>query len=721
MVSQALILTAFVIVVLTTLSFVISRSMIERSVRSQLSSVATIAENALEGILNWHRERAALLTDNGEIRSIVNGTSDAQTLPRLLSTLQRDQDSLLGIEVYDVNGTLLAAAGQEIGLPDLARRMPYHRPVVTDAGWLYYDVFTPIWAKGGDKIGYIAMRNSARFALAPLLAVTPSLGESAEMIFLLRSNDEFQIVHPDSNPDQSYLLDIGDMAKTPVGEFILRTLAGAEGVARAQDYRGRDSLMAYRFLPTLGWGLSLQVDRSAALQEVSDLAIAHAAIGTLLLLLAAALAWLLANQVTGPLRLLTNHVQRLKPGAWGIRRSVHTGDEVEVLDRVVVDMATRLKDVYEKQEDILSERTVELKKQYALDRAILESVEFGVITVDRTGVIIGVNPAAATLLAQSQEDLAGKGVASAITICGHRGDPLKGEHPVMECIKTRKGQRSPVNAHFNVRRSDDGLLPVMYAVSPLISGGSLFGAILVFQDITEERRLDYLKSEFISLASHQLRTPLSALRWYVELFAENKKNLNAEQRGYLGEMETSITRMVALLTSLLHAARLEGENLAPEIQDVDITQVLQEMEQDIQTQVHEAGLACKLVTPRAKIIVRTDPTLLRIVLQNLMSNAVKYTPKNAKEPITIELTQKGASISISVKDSGMGIPQEEQKRVFQKFFRAKNVRKRDTDGNGLGLYITRTIIERLGGTIDFTSEENKGTVFTVTMPKNVKK
>jgi signal transduction histidine kinase len=108
------------------------------------------------------------------------------------------------------------------------------------------------------------------------------------------------------------------------------------------------------------------------------------------------------------------------------------------------------------------------------------------------------------------------------------------------------------------------------------------------------------------------------------------------------------------------------------------------------------------------------------VLQNLLSNAVKYARPKSKQKIEVKLAASGRDITITVRDQGMGIPQAEQKRVFQKFFRAKNVRKTDTDGNGLGLYISRSIMERLGGTITFTSQENKGTEFVVKLRKDNK-
>lgn len=720
-ISQALVLTAFVIVVLTTLSFIISRMMLERSVRSQLSSVAAIAENTVENTLHAHRERASLLANNADIRAVAAGTLAKETIIRLLAVLQRDQSALIGMEIYGANAELIAGAGVAVGLPKQAERMPLAEPIVTASGWTLYDVFTPMWNQNGERLGYISLRYDAHSLLTPLLAVAPTLGETAEVILIRNTEEGPQIIHPSTEDNQSYVLLLGELTDKDQSDFVLlRSLKGTEDVARAEDYRGRDALIAYRYLPTLGWGLAMQVERKEALQDVRSLAVAHSAIGTLLLILAGALAAILANQVTHPLRVLTEHVRRLRPGSWNIKRSVHTGDEVEVLDHVVVDMATRLKKIYEDQEEVIEERTSELTHQYALDSAILESIEYGVIRVDDKGIVSGANPAAISMLNEKRETMIGADVAAVVQICGHRGNPLTGMHPVMECLSNHKATRSPVNAHFNIRRGDEALLPVMYAISPLIADGTTFGAIIVFQDITEERRLDYLKSEFISLASHQLRTPLSALRWYVELFAEGKKKMTDEQQGYIDQMQESITRMVALLTSLLRAAHLEDENLEPDIQKVDLTQLVKELDEDSRAQLHESNLTSKVELPQKAVHLETDPTLLRIVLQNLLSNAIKYTLKDSKTSILIALEESATGITLSVTDHGMGIPKAEQMRVFQKFFRAKNVRKNDTDGNGLGLYITRTIVDRLGGEISFTSEENKGTTFTVTFKKGLK-
>lgn len=453
--------------------------------------------------------------------------------------------------------------------------------------------------------------------------------------------------------------------------------------------------------------------------QTKDLAMRQGLVGFLFILAAGGLAYLLAKQLTGPLRDLTAKVTGLRPEHWRVGRTVHTGDEVEVLDIMVNELAERLERVYEHLEEEIAIRTAELKKQYALDRTILDGMKQGVIAVDKQGLITGVNRAALSQLEIALDDVLGLEASKVIELCGHGGNALSMEHPVSTCLETRTEVHSPANDHWSLRKRDGTLLPVLLVVTPLIDGKSIFGALVVFQDITEERKVDYMKSEFISLASHQLRTPLSAMRWYVELFEEDKKRLNEEQKGYLKEMDHALKRMVMLLASLLHAAHLEGEGVRPEVRSIDMVGLVREMEQDGLAAVHESGHTCSVDLPKKSVMIVSDPTLLRIVLQNLLNNALKYSAKGSQIKVALSVKQK--SIVLTIADKGYGIPADEQNRVFQRFFRAKNIRKMDTDGNGLGLYITHSIVEKLGGTITFKSKENEGTTFTVTLPVKGKK
>ncbi len=719
MIMQAVILTTFIIVLFSTVSFIIAQSLLQQSVLTQLSSLATASEESMEQSLSLARERASLLGSNSDIKRVFARTAGSTDIARLLAVLQRDEPALVGIEVYGSSTEELGKAGETIGLPGEALRTAHQRTVIGKQSWQWYDVFTPVWDDRANRIGTIALRYNAEAFVEPLLRLAPALGGNARISFGLVERDKIVLIHPDKSDRQSYILYLKDSDEAVHAMPLVRATRGEQGIGRFHDQEGADVLSAYRMLPSLGWGMAVQMDRAFALRQVQSLAFSQAMLGILIILLAIALAYLLSSELTAPLRGLARSVIHLGPGHWQMRRSVHTGDEVEMLDQTIVDMSVRLQRVYRDQEKEISKRTDALRKQYTLDRTILDGIDQGVITVDRKGMVTGVNPAALRLLEQKREVILGKSAIAALDLRGHRGTMLSTKHPLLQCLEKRRQVRSPANAHWSIMRSDGTMLPVLLAISPLSEGKNFFGAIIVLQDITEERRLDYLKSEFITLASHQLRTPLSAIRWYVELFQEEKKSLSDNQRLYLKEIDHGLERMVTLLTALLHAAHLEGEGLKPEIESVDVNQLVHEMEKDCETMAGEVGVSCTLSAPHRKVVMKTDPTLLRIVLQNLVSNAVKYSRKGKR--IRIGFVSVKSHVVFTVEDEGVGIPKSEQKRVFQRFFRAKNVRKMDTDGNGLGLYITKSIVERLGGTITFKSRENEGTVFTVNFPVNGKK
>jgi signal transduction histidine kinase/HAMP domain-containing protein len=412
-------------------------------------------------------------------------------------------------------------------------------------------------------------------------------------------------------------------------------------------------------------------------------------VGVLLVGFAAATAFLLAVQLTTPLRALVDKVSGLAPGQYP-DRTIATGDEVEVLDGAFVDMAGRLAATHDAQEAEIAARTEDLRRQYKLDRAILDAIGYGVVAVDAAGVVTQGNPAAQRALGR---DVRGEKIADALRLRTHGGAP---------------GMR------LSLERADKTLMPVALSVSPLVDGGSAFGALVVFQDITEERHLDYLKSEFISLASHQLRTPLSAIRWYAELLSDSAQAFSDEQKQYVDEIDRSVRRMIALLGSLLHAARMEDDKLQPELRTVNLPSLVAEAVKDAREVYEGTSIDHRVEAPEESLPVATDAVLLRVVLQNLIGNAVKYSPKEST--VSVRTGKNGKNAVITVTDAGLGIPLAEQPRIFEKFFRAENVRRMDTDGNGLGLYISKSIVDRLGGAMSFESVENKGTTFTVTLP-----
>ncbi|MFZ2594083.1 MAG: ATP-binding protein [Minisyncoccia bacterium] len=236
-------------------------------------------------------------------------------------------------------------------------------------------------------------------------------------------------------------------------------------------------------------------------------------------------------------------------------------------------------------------------------------------------------------------------------------------------------------------------------------------------DVTREKEIDRAKTEFVSLASHQLKTPLTSINWYAEMLLDGDVGaLNADQKKYIQEMYDSNQRMVDLVNSLLNVSRIELGTFSVEPVPTDIVEMARSVINEQMPTITQRKQ--KLTTHFGDNIpmIPADTKLLRMVLQNLLSNAIKYTPEGGAVEFEVVLGLRKNTIAIRVTDTGCGIPENQKDRIFSKLFRADNVRSQNVDGTGLGLYIVKSIIEHSHGTVSFISEEGKGTSFFVTLP-----
>jgi signal transduction histidine kinase len=198
------------------------------------------------------------------------------------------------------------------------------------------------------------------------------------------------------------------------------------------------------------------------------------------------------------------------------------------------------------------------------------------------------------------------------------------------------------------------------------------------------------------------------------LLSEDAGPINETQREYLEEILYNNERMIDIVGVMLSVSRIEMGIFRIKLQPTDISRIVDDVLSEIALQIADKNLAIEKHYVSPMPLISTDPMLLRIIFQNLIVNAVKYTP--AKGKIIVMLSIVNSEIHFSVQDTGLGIPKEEQGKIFSKFFRAGNVQQIDPSGTGLGLYIVKLIVSEIGGTISFSSEENKGTTFFVTLP-----
>ena len=242
-----------------------------------------------------------------------------------------------------------------------------------------------------------------------------------------------------------------------------------------------------------------------------------------------------------------------------------------------------------------------------------------------------------------------------------------------------------------------------------------YGYIKIFYDLTREKQIDKLKSEFISIAAHQLRTPLSAIKWIIKMVLDGDAGeLTIEQEELLTKGYKSNERIIRLVNDLLNVSRIEEGRFGYNFQYNNFQDVLNIVTENAEGAVGKKHLKLTVDKPDKLPNVYMDKERIIMIIQNLLDNAINYTPENGKIEIKIKKIDK--DINISIKDSGVGIPEKNKAKIFSKFFRGENVMRMQTEGTGLGLFISKNIIEKHNGKIDIKSKEGIGTEVIITLP-----
>lgn len=245
----------------------------------------------------------------------------------------------------------------------------------------------------------------------------------------------------------------------------------------------------------------------------------------------------------------------------------------------------------------------------------------------------------------------------------------------------------------------------------------IIGYIGTEEDVSDIVKINRAKSEFVSLASHQLRTPMTGIKWVIERFLKTE-NLTEKGKEYLNDIHTSVARLSALVDLLLNSSRVESGKVSISPIKIDVIEFVSSYLKECEPLRVKKNLTLEFDNHPKKLIILSDTSALRNIIQSIISNAIEYTPDGGK--ISVSINKEGDSFMFTVRDSGIGIAKEEQSNMFVKFFRASNSKYFKTDGTGLGVFIASEATKLLGGKIWFESEINKGTVFYVKLPTESK-
>lgn len=361
---------------------------------------------------------------------------------------------------------------------------------------------------------------------------------------------------------------------------------------------------------------------------------------------------------------------------------------------------------------ILNEDSLKLNEHADIFSDVLFlSIGEGAIVVNERGIVSRVNQPALDILGYEAEDLIGRWYPEVVIAQDADGTPIPNiDRPITEVFLS--GQ--PVFRRIYYRRKDGSSVAVTLSVAPIIHSGKPLGAIQLFRDITDELQLERAKDEFISIASHQLRTPATVVKQYLGMILE----------GYVGPEEKRLEMLriaydhnnnqLEIINDLLKVAQIESKTLSPNYKKTDLIRMLKKIVTSQKPHYDERNIQLQLQSDHSPIDIEVDPLHIQMVFENLIDNANKYSEPGTT--VSIEVTEMPEFVTVHVRDQGMGIGSKDIPRLFNKFSRINN-HTGAVSGTGLGLYWAKKLVELYGGEINVTSKLHKGTTFSVSIPK----
>lgn len=405
-----------------------------------------------------------------------------------------------------------------------------------------------------------------------------------------------------------------------------------------------------------------------------------------------------------------------------LREIEQTRQKTEEEKITAVEEKRKLTERYSKElEKTVEEKTSELNQTKVHIETVIENLTSGLIEYDSDFTIVRINYAAEEMLGLARGSVVGKTIKPEDTTKIETESLARVSYPglvpgVRKVSKDVSGLNAADVHEIVIRHPLEKELQVITA--PIINPktGETHGFIKVIRDITREKMISKSKSEFISIAAHQLRTPLSAVKWAMKLVIDGDMGpLNPEQLQFLNRGYETNQKMISLVNDLLNVARIEDGRFGYSFKEANIIEVIDAIINSSKLASRERDVDVELVNNAADLKPFVfDAEKMTLAIQNLLDNALKYTNPGGK--VVLDVSVEGDYLKMKVSDNGVGVPKNQISRLFSKFFRAENVIHMQTSGSGLGLFIVKNIITRHGGDIKVDSEEGKGTTFTLVIP-----
>ncbi len=408
------------------------------------------------------------------------------------------------------------------------------------------------------------------------------------------------------------------------------------------------------------------------------------------LILAILLGFAFTAGIVKPINKIINVSRKFSVGDFNHRIYYTAHDEIGELAATLNKMAQGLEEKI---------KEVELKSQQL--EAVFQSMIEGIIIVDKQSRIISVNPSIENIFSIRNQESRGKPVIEVIR-----------NNELTEIVKTVLNNGKPVSQELTLLWPVQKVFQVNAA--PVLEGGVCSACLLVIHDISEIRKLENMRRDFVANVSHELKTPLTSIKGFVETLLEGALDDKENSRSFLKIVQDHANRLDNLISDLLKLSYLESKEIVLKKQDVDLSKLVDEVLVGFSSQIKNKNIETENSLPRP-LMAAVDPDKIEQVLTNLIDNAIKFNRDRGK--VKLHSQDLGDKIKIIVEDSGAGIPPKDLPRIFERFYRVDKARSRSLGGTGLGLSIVKHIIELHAGNTGVESTEGLGSAFWFTLPK----
>lgn len=420
-----------------------------------------------------------------------------------------------------------------------------------------------------------------------------------------------------------------------------------------------------------------------------------------------------SQSITLPIKNLSENVSRMRRGEFD-NVDEPTKDELGELAAGFNELVSELREAKAHVEEKVEERTLELAREKEKVEVIIENVSEGFVFIDKNEKILMLNKAAEAILSNERRNAIGSAYNDVFAMYDEKNPKKKLN--ILQMMKEKKGEQ--LFGEGLLETKSKKLLPIKFSTSIVKYQSRDFGVAILFQDVTKEKEIEEIRANFLSIASHQLRSPLSAIKWVMEMLLHGDAGeLSKEQLEYVQDAYQSNDRMLGLVSELLKVSRLESGKISAKLETVAIKPVIEKVLSDQKSNAKKQQCVLRLDIKDDALAVLSDPTMFENIIENFVTNAIDYSPSDAESLIVVHVHERRGQVIVSVKDNGIGISDEDQKKIFTMFYRGNNAIEQRPVGTGLGLFIAKMMAEMSGGKIWFESIQGVGSEFFVSFKK----